>query len=385
MVDFELSEELKALQEEARAFAESEFHKDYALRCELGRRYPIELHRKSGEWGLIAVHLPREYGGRAVGLLGSVLVIEALCRRDPGLGTAITLCSLGSHLTLRFGSEEQKRSLLPGVTSGQLITGVAFTEPDHGSDITDMVTTAVREGDEFVINGVKTLISNGQNAGAITVLCKTDPEATLPHRGLSLILVEANRPGFHAVDLGPKMGLKMMSTSEISFKDLRVPAANLIGQENRGFYHTLEFLNLSRVEIAAQALGGAQAALDRALDHVKGRRQSGTRLADYQVTQHKIADMATKIEAARLLTYRAAWTHDHRGSNPALASMAKLFAARVAVEVAEEAVQLFGGRGYFLRHEVERIYRDVRITEIYEGTREIQKNTIAAQLLGKDE
>ncbi len=383
-MDFELSEGQKALQEEARAFAERELTGGYALRCELGSRYPSELHRKAGEQGLIGVHLPGEYGGRGAGLVGSVLVIEALCRQDPGLGMSISLCSLGSHITLGFGSEAQKASILPGVVAGRIVTGVAFTEPDHGSDITDVATTAVRDGDEFVIDGVKTLISNGQNARYITVLCKTDPSARPARQGLSLILVETDRPGFHATDLGAKMGLKMTSTSEITLEEVRVPVANLVGVENRGFYHTLGFLDVSRVEIAAQALGGAQAAFDRAVEQVKSRRQSGKRLADLQVIQHKVADMATRIEAARLLTYQAAWVHDRRGSNLMLASMAKLYAARTAVEVAEEAVQLFGGRGYFTENEVERIYRDLRVTEIYEGTREIQKNTIAAQLLGRE-
>lgn len=383
-MDFELTQEHKALQGEARAFAAREFSKEYALECELACRFPRELHRKAGEQRLIAAQLPEEYGGRNAGLLGSVLVIEALCRQDPGLGMALSLCSLGSHITLKYGTEEQKRNLLPRVASGQILTGVAFTEPDHGSDIAQVETTALRDGDQYVLNGVKTLISNGQNASAVTVLCRTDPESDPPRRGMSLILVETDRPGVQAADLGAKMGLKMMSTSEVSLKDVRVPVENLVGQENRGFYHTMEFLDLSRVEIAAQALGGAQAAFDRAVAHVKTRRQSGSRLADLQITQHKIADMATKIEAARLLTYQAAWVHDDRGGSLTLASMAKLYAARAAVEVAEEAVQLLGGRGYFLEHEVERIYRDLRVTEIYEGTREIQKNTIGAQLLGRE-
>lgn len=382
-MDFELSNGHRALQEEARTFAEREFRREYALECELAGRYPSELNRKAGERRLIAVQLPEEYGGRDAGLLGSVLVIEALCRQDPGLGMALSLCSLGSHLIARWGTEEQRRRLLPLVASGLVITGVAFTEPDYGSDITMVGTTALRDGNEYVLNGLKSLISNGQEASAIIVLCRTDPSADPPRRGMSLILVETDRPGFQAVDLGAKMGLKMTSTSEVSLKDVRVPVEHLVGKENRGFYHTLEFLDVSRVEVAAQSLGGAQAALDRALSHVRSRRQSGRRLADLQITRHKIADMATKIEAARLLTYRAAWAHDHHGGDPTLASMAKLFASRVAVEVSEEAIQMLGGRGYLLEHEVERIYRDVRVTEIYEGTREIQKNTIASRLLGQ--
>jgi alkylation response protein AidB-like acyl-CoA dehydrogenase len=381
-MDFELTAEQKSLQEEAMAFAEAEFDPAYAARCELDRRYPSDLRQKAGARGLLAVYIPQRYGGRGLGLLESVLVIEAMCRRDPGLGMALSLASLGTPVTLRYGSEEVKKSILPRVTAGEIMTGIALTEPDHGSDLTDVATTATRTSDGYLIQGGKALISNGQNARYITLLCKTDPEARPPHRGLSLIVVDTDRPGYKATDLGVKMGMRMMSTAEISLQGVKVPSSNLIGTENRGFYHTLEFLNESRIEVAAQALGDAEAAFDRALARVKGRRQFGKRLADLQVTQHKIADMATKIETARLLTYRAAWQSDRHGSDPVQASMAKLHAARIAVEVAEEAIQLFGGYGYFLDNEVERIYRDTRVTEIYEGTREIQKNTIARYLLG---
>lgn len=382
-MNFDLTEGQSALQQDAWEFAQRELTREYAMECDWNRRYPSEAHRKACEAGLVGVHLPGEYGGRDAGLMGSVLVIEALCRKDPGLGMSISLCSLGSQFTLHLGTREQKERILPAVTSGQMITAVAFTEPDHGSDITDLDTTAIREGDQYLIDGVKTLISNGQNARVMTVLCKTDPAASPPHRGFSLILVERDRDGFSSVDLGEKMGLHMMSTSEVSFKNVRVPVANLLGQENSGFYHTMEFLDQTRIEVAAQGLGGAQAALDRAVAHLQERTQSGRRLAGYQINQHKIAEMATKVEAARLITYRAAWNHDHRGPDPKLASMAKLYATRTAVEVAEETIQLFGGQGYFARWDIDRIYRDVRVTEIYEGTREIQKNTIAGYLLWK--
>lgn len=384
-MNFELTEEQRALQRDAWEFAQREFTAEYAIECDRNRRYPSEAHDKACAAGLVGVHLPREYGGRDAGLMGSVLVIEALCRKDPGLGMSMSLCSLGSQFTLHLGTREQKERILPAVTSGEMITAVGFTEPDHGSDITDLATIAVRDGDDYVIDGVKTLISNGQNAGVITLLCKTDPVAKPSHRGFSLILVEMDRDGVSSVDVGEKMGLHMMSTSEVTFKNVRVPVANLLGQENRGFYHTMEFLDQTRVEVAAQGLGGAQAALDRAVDHLKERTQSGRRLADYQINQHKIAEMATKVEAARLITYRAAWSHDLMGPDPKLASMAKLYATRTAVEVAEETIQLFGGRGYFSKWDIDRIYRDVRVTEIYEGTREIQKNTIAGYVLGKRE
>jgi alkylation response protein AidB-like acyl-CoA dehydrogenase len=199
-----------------------------------------------------------------------------------------------------------------------------------------------------------------------------------------MIVVEADRKGVTAVDLGDKMGILMMPTAEINFKDVRVPVSNLIGKEGKGFYQILEFFNESRVLVAAQALGIAQGAFDRALDYVKQREQFGKKIAQFQVTQHKLADMATKIELARLITYKAAWNFDQGGRvDPKLSSMAKMFAARTAVEVADEAIQLLGGYGYMAEYEVERFYRDAKITEIYEGTKEIQKNTIASAVLGK--
>lgn len=383
-MDFELNREQKAIQKAARDFAEGEFDREYALECDRNHRFPAEAYKKACEVGLIGVHFPEEYGGQGYGIFEQVLVVEALCRKDPGLGIATHLRSFGSEIILRWGTEEQKRRILPGVAAGEIVTGAAFTEPDHGSDISELDTTAARDGNEWVINGTKTFITNGLDANYITVLAKTDLSARPSYRGFTMILVDTRQPGFDATDLGDKMGQKMMATTEISLKDVRAPLDAVIGQENRGFYQTLEFFDEARVVIAAQAIGGAQAAFDKALAHVKQRRQFGRRLADFQVTQHKIADMATKIETARLITYKAAWTCDNKGVNPMLTSMAKYYAARVATEVAEEAVQLYGGYGYFTDNDVERIYRDVRVLEIYEGTKEIQKNTIASYLLGKE-
>ncbi len=384
-MDFELTREQKAIQKAAWDFAEGSFDKEYALQCELNHRYPTEAHRKACELGLFGIHFPEAYGGQGYGALEHVLVIEALCRKDPGLGMTITSCMFGSQFIAKFGTEEQKKRILPRVASGEMIMGAAFTEPDHGSDITDVSTRAVRQADEYVVDGVKTFITNGLNGHAFVVLCKTDPNASPTYRSLSTILIESARPGFEATDVGPKMGLRMQTTAEIALKGVRVPVSNLIGQEGRGFHQSMAFFDETRIDIAAKALGAAQGAFDRVLGYVKQRRQFGKRLADFQITQHKIADMALKIETARLLTYKAAWTHDSKGANPLQASMAKLHAARIAVEVAEEAVQIFGGYGYLTENEVERIYRDARITEIYEGTREIQKNIIASHILGKAE
>jgi len=295
----------------------------------------------------------------------------------------VALSSFASEIVLHWGSAEMKQKYLPAVAEGRMLSAGAFTEPDHGSDITSMDTTAVRDGDEWVINGTKTFITNGGLAGFYSVMCQSDPEARPSYRGISLILIEADRKGVSTADVGQKMGIHMMATTEVNFKDVRVPAANLIGEENQGFYHVLHFFDESRIQVAAQALGIAQGAFDRAIDYVKKREQFGKKIAQYQVTQHKLADMATKIELARLMTYKAAWNFDQGRIDPKLTSMAKMYAARTAVEVADEAIQLLGGYGYITEYEVERFYRDAKITEIYEGTKEIQKNTIAGALLGK--
>jgi len=246
-----------------------------------------------------------------------------------------------------------------------------------------MATTALKQGDSFVINGTKTFITNGTFADFFVVLCQTDSNAKPSYRGQCTILVEKGTKGLEATEITPKMGIRMTSTVELSFNDVKVPLTHLLGKENKGFYQVLEFFDESRIEIAAQALGIAQGAFDRALDYAKQREQFGKKLVDFQITQHKLADMATKIETARLLVYKVAWNYDQKRIDPKLTSMAKMFSAKTAVEVADEAIQIFGGYGYMTEYEVERFYRDAKITEIYEGTKEIQKNTIASALIGK--
>ena len=235
----------------------------------------------------------------------------------------------------------------------------------------------------FIINGTKTFITNGCLADFFVVLCQTDAKVSPPYRGQSTIIVEKGTDGLEATEITPKMGIHMTSTAELSFTDVTVPATQLLGEENRGFYQVLQFFQESRIEVAAQALGIAQGAFDRALAYARKRTQFGKKLIEFQVTQHKLADMATKIEAARLLVYQAAWRCDQGRPDSRLTSMAKMFAGRAAVEVADEAIQIHGGYGYITEYEVERFYRDAKITEIYEGTKEIQKNTIASALIGK--
>ena len=382
-MDFELTKSQKEIQKAARDFAKGEFDKALALELDRKHEFPDKIWRKAADLGFIGIHFPEKYSGQGLGVLENILVAEEFCSRDSSIGSALILAGFASECILRFGSDALKEKYLPPVAEGEMLSAGAFTEPDHGSDITFMNTTAEKDGDEWVINGSKIFITNGESAGFLCVLCQTDPESKPTYRGISLILVEADRNGVSATDVGEKMGIHMMSTAEVSFKDVRVPASNLIGKEGKGFYHVLEFFDESRILVAAQALGIAQGAFDRALAYVKEREQFGKKIAQFQVTQHKLADMATKIELSRLITYKAAWNFDQGRIDPKLTSMAKMYAARTAVEVADEAIQLLGGYGYMAEYEVERFYRDAKITEIYEGTKEIQKNTIASALIGK--
>jgi alkylation response protein AidB-like acyl-CoA dehydrogenase len=382
-MDFELSKSQKEIQKAAREFARGEFDKELALELDRKHEFPRKIWQKAAELGFVGVHYPESYSGQGLGCLENILIAEEFCARDSGIGSAVVLANFASECVLRFGSEALKQKFLPSVAEGKMLSAGAFTEPGHGSDITALETTAVRHNDEWIINGTKTFITNGGLAGFYCTLCQTDVAVQPSYRGISMILVEADRPGLTTADVGEKMGIHMMATAEVNYKDVRVPAANLIGKEWRGFYQVLEFFDESRILVAAQALGIAQGAFDRALAYVKERQQFGRRLADFQATQHKLADMATKIELARLMVYKAAWNFDQERIDPKLTSMAKMYAARTAVEVADEAIQLLGGYGYMTEYEVERFYRDAKITEIYEGTKEIQKNTIASAVLGK--
>ncbi|RLB07438.1 MAG: acyl-CoA dehydrogenase [Deltaproteobacteria bacterium] len=382
-MDFELTEEQRDIKKAAKEFAEGEFDKELALELEREHKFPWDIWKKACELGFIGIHFPEEWGGGGYGIFENALVVEEFCRVDSGIGIALSLADFSSEIILRFGTQEQKKTFLIPITEGKAISSGGFTEPDHGSDITIMSTQAVRDRDEFVINGTKTFITNGTIADFTIVLCQTDFDASPPYRGQCTIIVEKGRKGFEANEIGEKMGIKMTSTAELSFRDVRVPVSNLVGEEKRGFYQVLEFFDESRIEIAAQAVGIAQGAYERALNYAKERTQFGKKIAQFQVIQHKLAEMATKIETARLLLYKAAWNFDQGRIDPKLTSMAKFYAGRVAVEVTDEAIQIFGGYGYTTEYEVERFYRDARITEIYEGTREIQKNTISSAILGK--
>jgi alkylation response protein AidB-like acyl-CoA dehydrogenase len=377
-MNFRLTEEQQEIRRAAREFAEKEFTPELAVEYDQKEEFPNDLYRKAAQLGFTSMRIPQEYGGQGYGLLEDCIVVEELCRVDPGLGVAISLGNLMiPDVLLKHGSEEQKEKYIPPLARGEKIAAAAFTEPEHGSDITRMDTTAVKIGNEWVINGAKEFITNAPIADYFIILCQTDPNAAPPHRGQSLFLAEKGMPGLEATKLHGKMGIKPCVTGSLSISDLRVPEKNLIGELNRGFYYTLELFDGTRITVAAQAVGMAQGAFEKALNYAKTRKQFGQPIINFQGVSFKLAEMVTKIEAARLLTYRAAWLYDNEKPNPVATSMAKAFASRVAMEVTDDAIQIFGGYGYLADYHVERFHRCAKITEIYEGTTEIQKLTIS--------
>ncbi|KUK06668.1 MAG: Acyl-CoA dehydrogenase (Acd-10), partial [Archaeoglobus fulgidus] len=382
-MDFELTQEQKDIKNAAREFAVNEFTKERAEEYDRNEEFPFDLWKKACELGFIGVHFPEEYGGAGMGVLENILIVEEFCRADSTIGSAIILSDFSSEVVMRFGSEEQKKEVLPKVAGGKAITAGCYTEPEAGSDLTAIKTKAEKDGDEWVINGSKTFITNGTIADYYVVLAVTDPNAQPRYRGFTTFLVKKDTPGLKTTKIGGKLGIRASPTAEVVFKDVRVDDSAVIGQLNRGFYQVLEFFDESRIEIAAQALGIAQGAFDRLVNYVKQRKQFGQPIAAFQALQHRIADLKTQLEAARLLIYKAAWNYDQGRIDPGLTSMAKYYAGKLAVKICDEAVQMHGGYGYIAEYEVERFFRDAKITEIYEGTKEVQLNTIARDILGK--
>ncbi|SEH59952.1 Acyl-CoA dehydrogenase [Halopenitus malekzadehii] len=381
-MDFELTDEQKQLREEVRRFADNEI-RPIASEHDREESYPYEVIEKAAEMGLIAPHIPVEYGGVGYSALENAIITEELFAVDPGIGLCISGAGFGAEAIMEFGTEEQREEVLPAVASGESLMGSAISEPQAGSDVTSIATRAEKDGDEWVINGSKMWITNGTVGDYFVVLCETDPEIEDRYSGYSQILVEADRDGFEAEKITGKMGVRASDTAEVYLDDVRVPEENLIGQRGMGFLQLMQFFDETRTAVAAQGVGIAKGATERALEYAQEREQYDRPISDFQAIQHKLAEMRTNAEAARWLTYRSAWAVDADPDGAtALASMAKEFASRIAVDAADEAVQIHGGAGYVDDHDVERLYRDAKITQIYEGTTEIQKNIIARELLG---
>ncbi|WP_115865465.1 acyl-CoA dehydrogenase family protein [Halorussus litoreus] len=381
-MDFGLSDEQKAVRDEVRRFAENEIE-PIAKEYDVAEEYPWEIMDEAAEMGLLGAHIPIEYGGAGYSNLESAIITEELFAVDAGIGLCITSAAFGADAIMEFGTDDQKERFLTPVAEGESIMGAAISEPDTGSDVSSVSTSAEKDGDEWVINGNKMWITNGSVGDYYVVLCKTDPDADGRYNGFSQIVVESDRDGFESEKITGKLGVRSSDTAELILDDVRVPEENLIGTRGMGFLQQMQFFDDTRTAVAAQGVGIAKGACEAALDYAEEREQFDRPISDFQAIQHKLADMHTRTEAARNLTYKAAWKVDQGEDITKLASMAKEYASRVAVDVANEAVQIHGGAGYVNDFPVERFYRDAKITQIYEGTTEIQKNIIARELLGK--
>ncbi|WP_226006191.1 acyl-CoA dehydrogenase family protein [Natrinema salinisoli] len=379
-MEFGLNEEQQQIREEVRRFAENEIE-PHAEEYDTEEKFPHEVVDKAAEMGLVGSSIPIEYGGAGYSTLESVIIAEELFSVDPGIALSIMACSFGTEAIREFGTEDQKERFLEPVAKGEKISGAAISEPDTGSDVSSVSTRAEKDGDEWVINGNKMWITNGSVGDFFVALCKTDPDAESRYDGFSQIVIESDRDGFSADKITGKLGIRASDTAELIFDDVRVPEENLIGDRDAAFLQQMQFFDATRTGVAAQGLGIAKGALEAALEYAEDREQFGQSISEFQAIQHKLAEMATETEAARNLTYKAAWNVDQGNDITKLASMAKEYASRVAVEVSNEAVQIHGGAGYVNDFPVERFYRDSKITQIYEGTTEIQKNVIARELL----
>ncbi|MFB6311792.1 MAG: acyl-CoA dehydrogenase family protein [Salinirussus sp.] len=377
---FTLTEEHEAIRRAVREFAKNEIA-PVAREHDEERRYPAELRRKAAELDFVGPAIPTEYGGPGMDTLGETIVTEELWRADPGIGSAIGSADFGTNLLIEFGDEWMKEEWLPQIAAGDAVSASAISEPAHGSNVAGMETQADRDGDEWVINGQKMWITNGTVADICLVMAKTTPDAG--HRGITAFLVPTESDGFQPTKIKNKLGIRASDLAEIVLDDLRVPAENVVGEVDEAFYQLMEFFANGRTSVASQAVGAAQGALDAAVEYANEREQFGQKIAEFQAIEHKIAEMATQVEAARALTYRAATEVERENQEIAAkySSMAKLFASEMAVDVADEGLQVHGGAGYVTDHPAERYYRDARITKIYEGTSEIQKNVIADRVL----
>lgn len=376
---FVLTEEQEQLRREIREFAAREVTPNVA-RWDESSEFPADAIRKLGEMGMLGIIFPPEYGGAGLGYVDYVLAIEELSAADGSLGiTMAAHNSLGTNHIFLAGNERQKKMYVPRLAGGEWLAAWAITEPGSGSDASNARTTAVKRGDRYILNGNKTFITNGSHADVAVVIAVTDK--TKGTHGLSAFVVEKGTPGFRPGKKENKLGLRASDTSELIFVDCEIPEENLLGTEGEGFIDAMRVLDGGRISIAALALGIARGALDAAVKYVKQRRQFGKAIAEFQGIQWKLADMATELDAARLLTLRAAVLKDSGRKVTRESSMAKLFASEVAVRICDEAVQLFGGYGFIKDYPVEKFYRDVKLCTIGEGTSEIQRMVIAREIL----
>ena len=381
-MDFSLTDEQQQLRHTVREFAESEIA-PHVMEWDEASQFPSEIIPKLAELGLLGVIFPEEYGGAGLGYIEYVIAIEELARVDGSVGLIVAAHnSLCTNHIYKFGSEEQRQKYVVPLAQGKKLGCWSLTEPEAGSDAGGTRTVAEKRADGWVLNGAKTFTTNGHHAGVCVAMAVTDRSKA--SHGISAFIIEKGAPGFRPGKKENKLGMRASDTSEVVFSDCRIPACQLLGKEGEGFINSLQVLDGGRISIAALALGMAQGAYEAAAKYAKQRKQFGRTISEFQAIQFKLADMATQVEAARLLVYHAAWLADQSDARfTKESSMAKLYASEAAVRVANEVVQVFGGYGFVKDYPAEKYYRDVKLCTIGEGTSEIQRLVIARQLLGK--
>ena len=378
-MDYLLTEEQKMVQELARKIAEDKV-RPVAAKYDQSEEYPWEIIKIIADAGLFGLFIPEEYGGLSVNVLSLCIATEELSRACGGIAVCYAASALGTFPIVLFGSDEQKKKYLPDLASGKKVAAFAITEPEAGSDASAIKTTAKKEGDHYVLNGLKHFITNGGDAETYVVIVMTDK--TKGARGASAFIVEKDTPGFTFGKKEDKFGIRASSTRELVFTDCKIPKENLLSKEGMGFIVTMKTFDMSRPGVAAQALGIGQGALDLAVKYAKERHQFDKPISSFQGIQWMIADMATQLEAARALIYATARMVDAGKTNVSKESaMAKMYASDVAMKVAVDALQIFGGYGYMRDYPIEKYVRDAKITQIYEGTNQIQRNIIALQVI----
>ena len=379
-MDFEFTREQQDIAKAAREFAQAEFT-ERAEEFDRDETFDKAIRKKAADLGFVGIFLDERYGGGGLGAIERCILEEEFAAVDLGIGAAVLGSCFGSEILQTFGTEEQKARYLSPLPRGDAVMGCALTEPDAGSDLAAAKTRAVRLGDEFIINGSKMFITNGSTADYILCFAVTDPDNPNKHRRHSILLVETDKPGFEANKLRGKLGIRASDTAELSFNDVRVPYSNLVGEEGKGFAEAMHMFQFNRIATAAQAVGMARAALEESIKYSKKRMVFGAPLSTYQATQLKIAEIYTWMRAGRSMLYESAWRIDQGKPDHTLIAATKVLCGQMVSWCADMALQLHGGYGYLAEYKVQRLYRDARITSIYEGTTEIEKLIVAKNLL----
>ncbi len=380
-MDFLLTKEQQFIQKAAREFALGEMAA-VGREFDLNETYPEEIVKKARGLDLIGLFIPEKFGGPGLGYLEQAMVMEEFWKVDPGISQQLCSLTFGAEEFILFGTDEQGKKWLEPIFTGDAVMGFAITEPDAGSDTLSASTTAVKDGNEWVINGSKVMIGNGTKGTFMLVFALTNPDAPRSKQH-SIFIVETEQDGYKAESMHGKMGLRCSDTAAIYLSDVRIPEENLLGKEGNGFHQLMAFFDRSRAYVSAHGVGLAQGALDMAVKHIRERKQFGKSIGSFQGVQFKIADMAVKVELARNIMYKAAWLLDNNTPDTHVTAMAKMYAARIAVEVVDESLQLHGGYGYFDDYDIERFYRAAKVLEIYEGAKEIEKMIIGRTIIGK--